>query len=131
MSEAEMVNKLAHHFSRGIQIAVITQGIKTIEELLLLLTKWENVDSQNSDSNQTSTLIQSTHKQHQHQYQQQYKHKQSIPKYSQHKVASVNENKPVLEQHNIVHDLMKTLIKKLARRTISSRMIVKRNDQQF
>ena len=45
MSEAEIVNKLAHHFSHGIQILVITQGIKRIEELLLLLTKWENVDS--------------------------------------------------------------------------------------
>ena len=96
MSEAEMVNKRAHHFSRGIQIAVITQGIKTIEELLLLLTKWENVDSPISDSNQTRTSIQSSHKQQQQ--QQQYKHKQSSPNYNQHKVALVTENKPVLEQ---------------------------------
>ena len=28
MSEPQMVNKLAHYFGRGIQIAVITQGIK-------------------------------------------------------------------------------------------------------
>ena len=44
ISEAEIVNKLAHHFNRGIQVAVITQGIKTLEDLLLLITKWENVD---------------------------------------------------------------------------------------
>ena len=43
MSEAEFVNKMVHHFSRGIQVAVITQGIKTLEELLLLLRKWESV----------------------------------------------------------------------------------------
>ena len=100
MSEADMVNKLAHHFSRGIQTAVITQGTKTIEELLLLLIKWKNVDSPIIDSNQTHTLIQSTYKQQQQ--QRQYRHIQNIPKYNQHKVASVTENKPVLEQPKLV-----------------------------
>ena len=44
VAEAEIVSKLAHHFNRGIQVAVITQGIKTLEDLLLLIAKWENVD---------------------------------------------------------------------------------------
>lgn len=34
-----VLNKLAHHFSRGIQVAVITQGIKSTQKLLLLVTK--------------------------------------------------------------------------------------------
>ena len=35
ITEPDMVNKLEHHFGRGIQTAVITQGIKSLEELLL------------------------------------------------------------------------------------------------
>ena len=31
MSEAEIVNKVAHYFNRALQIAVITQGVKTLE----------------------------------------------------------------------------------------------------
>ena len=51
ISEPEMVNKLAHHFGRGIQITVITQRIKSLEELPLLLTKCDDVDNQSSGNN--------------------------------------------------------------------------------
>ena len=71
MSKPEMVNKLAHYFGRGIQIAVITQGVKTLEELPLLLTKWDNVDSQSSVNNNNEPAC----KQFQPQQQKQQQHK--------------------------------------------------------
>lgn len=45
MTEADMINKLLHHFSRGIQTVVITQYVKTSEELMTLLAKQENIDN--------------------------------------------------------------------------------------
>ena len=71
ISEAEIINKLAHHFNRGVQVAVIRQGIKTLEELVLLLTKWENVDGNpEAYSAQTKVNINNTPKQNE------YKNKQ-------------------------------------------------------
>ena len=69
VTEPEMVNKLAHHFGRGIQIALITQGVKTLEELPLLLTKWDNVDSQSGNNNNNKQF------QPQQQKQRQFKNK--------------------------------------------------------
>ena len=67
VTEAEVVNKLAPHFGHGIQITVITQGVKSLEELLLLLTKWDNVDnpSNNSNNDQSRKQFQSQHQQQQ------------------------------------------------------------------
>lgn len=46
LTEGDMINNLAHHFGRIIQAAVITQGVKTVE-FMVLLTKWENINSTN------------------------------------------------------------------------------------
>ena len=92
MSEAEIVNKLAHHFSRSIQVAVITQGNKTLEELLLVLTKWENVDG-NVDSYSTHKPI-NTHKQNDNKSKQ-WKNpdrEQNLSKFNKHTVASIAED---------------------------------------
>ena len=42
-SEYEIISKLAYHFLRDIQLAVCTQGIKTVEEFLILVTQAENI----------------------------------------------------------------------------------------
>ena len=77
-----MVNKLAHHFGRGIQVAVITQGVKSLEELLLLLTKWEGIDNQSNGSNNNETSRKNV------QYQPQTKQPQS--QQQQHKMTNIN-----------------------------------------
>ena len=41
--ENELMLKLAYHFNCDIRLAVYTQGIKTIEELLILLTQSEHM----------------------------------------------------------------------------------------
>ena len=38
-----MVLKLAHHFHRDIRLAIYTQGIKTVEDLIILLMQSEHV----------------------------------------------------------------------------------------
>lgn len=45
MTEADMISKLLHHFAKGIQLVVITQGVKMLEEFMILLSKWENIDN--------------------------------------------------------------------------------------
>ena len=83
-----MVNKLAHHFGRGIQIAVITQGIKSLEELLLLLTKWDNVDNQSSGNNNNEPA----RKQFQPQQQQQeFKNKPCFQRFNESNVSAITE----------------------------------------
>ena len=42
-SEYGNVSKLSYHFQRDIQLGVYTQGIKTIEEFLILVTQSENI----------------------------------------------------------------------------------------
>ena len=42
-SEYEIISKLSYHFPRDIQLAVYTQGIKTVEEFLILVTQAENI----------------------------------------------------------------------------------------
>ena len=56
LTEPDMVNKLAHHFGRGIQVAVTTQGVKSLEELLLLLTKWRWEERHEHAFNATKNL---------------------------------------------------------------------------
>lgn len=43
LSEGELVNKLAYHFDRDINVAVMTRGTRTLEELLCILTQWEEI----------------------------------------------------------------------------------------
>lgn len=45
MTKAEMINKLAHPFSRGIQVDVIAQEVQNLREFMVFLTKWENTDN--------------------------------------------------------------------------------------
>lgn len=46
MTETDITSRLSHHFVRGILIAVITQGVQTLEEFMILPTMiWENVDN--------------------------------------------------------------------------------------
>ena len=76
----------------GVQIAVITQGIKTLEELLLLLTKWENVDGNVESYNAHKQInTNNTQKQNAYKSKQWKKHdrEQNSSKFSNHKVASV------------------------------------------
>lgn len=47
ISEGELINKLAHQFGRGVQVAVLTQEITALVEFIVLLTKWENIDQTN------------------------------------------------------------------------------------
>jgi uncharacterized protein YukE len=42
-SEAEIVLKLAYHFNRHLRIAIFTQGIQTVDDLLLLVSQSEVV----------------------------------------------------------------------------------------
>ena len=42
-SEYKIISKLSYHFSRDIQLAVYAQGIKTVEEILILVTQAENI----------------------------------------------------------------------------------------
>ena len=42
-SEYEIISKLSYHFQKNIQLAGYTQGIKTIEEFLILVTQSENI----------------------------------------------------------------------------------------
>ena len=42
-TQHELVLKLAHHFHRDIRLAIYTQGIKTVEDLLILLTQSEHM----------------------------------------------------------------------------------------
>lgn len=46
-SENELVLKLAYHFSREIRLAAYTQGIKTIEELLVLISQSASISVSN------------------------------------------------------------------------------------
>lgn len=46
LTEVDMINKLEHHME-FIFVAVITQGVKTLEKLMVLLTKWGNINSTN------------------------------------------------------------------------------------
>lgn len=41
LTEGDMVIKLSYHFNRDISVAVITRGIQTIEQFLLMLAQWE------------------------------------------------------------------------------------------
>ena len=42
-TEYKIVSKLSSHFQRDIQLAIYTQGIKTIDEFLILVTQSENI----------------------------------------------------------------------------------------
>ena len=42
-SQHELVLQLEHHFHRDIRLAIYSQGIKTIEELLILLAQSEHI----------------------------------------------------------------------------------------
>ena len=42
-SEYEIISKLSYHFPRDIQLTVYTQGIKTVEEFLILVIQAENI----------------------------------------------------------------------------------------
>ena len=86
VTEAEMVSKLAHHFGCGIQIDVITQGVKSLQELLLLLTKWDNVDNPSNNSNSEQSR-----KQFQPQ-QQQFKNKPRFQRFNQSRVSVITQN---------------------------------------
>ena len=44
----EIVSKLSYHFHRDIQLAVYTQGIKTIEQFLILVTQSQNINKSNT-----------------------------------------------------------------------------------
>ena len=43
LTDSELVNKLSYHFDRDINVAVMTRGTTTIEELLLMLAQWEKI----------------------------------------------------------------------------------------
>lgn len=58
IAESDLMDKIAHHFGRSLQIAVLTQGIKTVEEMLLLLSKWDNVDIGINANQHTHNTIQ-------------------------------------------------------------------------
>ena len=85
LTEPDIVSKLAHHFGRGIQVAVLTQGVKSWEELLILLTKWEGIDNPNNSGNSNETPRKNF------QYQNQTKQTQS-PQQQQHKIQNRNTN---------------------------------------
>ena len=42
-SEYEIISKLSYNFQKNIQLAVNTQGIKTIEKFLILVTQSDNI----------------------------------------------------------------------------------------
>ena len=42
-SEIDIVTKLAYHFNHNIRVAVFTQGIRTVDELLILVSQSETV----------------------------------------------------------------------------------------
>ena len=56
-SEYEIVSKLYYHFHRDIQLAVYTQGVKTIEQFLVLVTQSQNINKSNTSPHNQQTRI--------------------------------------------------------------------------
>ena len=86
-------------------MAVCTQGAKSWEELLILLTKWEGIDDPNNRGNSNETpskkfQYQTQTKQTQSQQQEQHKipNRNTNQKFNANKVAVVAEEDSDIEQ---------------------------------
>ena len=45
LTEVEFIRKLANHFEQNIRVAVMTRAISQLEDLLVLLSQWEDLGS--------------------------------------------------------------------------------------
>ena len=85
-------------------MAVLTQGVKSLEELLILLTKWEGIDNSNNGGNNNETPRKNFQYQPQTKQTQSPQQQHKIPnrntnqKFNTNKVAVVTENDSDVEQ---------------------------------
>lgn len=75
-TQYEIISKLAYHFNRNIQLAVFTQGIKSIEQFLILITQLENINKHNTSEPQNTDNFKSNYHNSQSQFQRRDTQKQ-------------------------------------------------------
>lgn len=54
MSEGIIINKIARHFDRNIQMSVVMQNINTLEGMLIFLSRWDSIEARKYNGTYTN-----------------------------------------------------------------------------